>query len=74
VNNEEITFFNGTGLYLLQILVTGSFTFIAIWLFIHIRYENRDKKWFRAIFNGKEWNPVIKAMELLHQVSEYRKN
>jgi hypothetical protein len=72
--NQSMLDNGSTGLYILQILVTGSFTFIAIWLFIHIRYENRDKKWFRAIFNGKEWNPVIKAMELLHQVSEYRKN
>ena len=58
-----------------QWLITGSFTitfaFAAIWLFVNIRYENRDKKWFKLIFNGKEWTPLIKAMELLEQVEEY---
>jgi hypothetical protein len=65
---------NGNGwLYALQIIVTVSFTYAAIWLFVNIRYENSHKKWFRLIFNGKEWNPVIKAMELLQQVQEYRR-
>ena len=58
-----------------QWLITGSFTitfaFAAIWLFVNIRYENRDKKWFKLIFNGKEWTPLIKSMELLEQVEEY---
>jgi hypothetical protein len=60
-----------TFLYIIQILVTLSFTFIAVWLFLNIKYENRDKKWFRLIFNGKEWSPVIKSMELLNQLYEY---
>ena len=60
-------------LYGLQIIVTGSFTYAAIWLFINIRYENSHKKWFRFLFSGKEWNPVIKAMELLQQVEDYRR-
>lgn len=58
-----------------QWLITGSFTitfaFAAIWLFVNIRFENRDKKWFKLIFNGKEWTPLIKAMELLEQVEAY---
>lgn len=62
-----------TGLLLLQCFITAAFTYIAVWLFINIRYTNSDKKWFRFIFRGKEWDPVIKAMELLHQVQEYRR-
>jgi hypothetical protein len=57
----------------LQVIITALFTYPAIWLFINIKYENRDKKWFRLIFSGKEWDPVIKSMELLNQVSEYKK-
>lgn len=65
---------NGNGwLYGLQIIVTASFTCIAIWLFINIRYKNSHKKWFRLIFNGKEWDPVLKAMELMQQVADYRR-
>lgn len=58
-----------------QWLITGSvtlaFLFVAIWLFFNIKFENRDKKWFKLIFNGKEWTPLIKSMELLEQLDEY---
>lgn len=59
-------------LYILQMIVTLSFAFLAVWLFRNIRYENRDKKWFRFMFEGKEWSPVIKAMDLLNQIDEYQ--
>ncbi len=52
--------------------VTLAFAFAAIWLFFNIKYENRDKKWFRLLFTGIEWNPVIKSMELLSQIDEYK--
>lgn len=51
---------------------TASFTFIAIWLFVNIKYENRNKKWFQLIFCGKEWTPLMKSMELLEQVDDYK--
>lgn len=60
-------------LYIIQIAVTLLFTFLAVWLFVNIKFENRDKKWFRLIFEGKEWTPVIKSMELLSQIEEFRK-
>lgn len=58
-------------LYLFQIAVTLSFTYLAIWLFRNIKYENRDKKWFQLIFNGKEWTPVIKSMELYREIEAF---
>ena len=58
-------------LYVLQAMVTISFTVGAIWLFKNINYANRDKKWFQLLFSGKEWTPVMKSMELLRQVKEY---
>lgn len=51
---------------------TVSFTLIAIWLFVNIKYENRNKKWFRLIFRGKEWTPLMKSMKLLEQVDDYK--
>ena len=62
----------GLYLYILQIVITLLFSFIAVWLFRNIKYENREKKWFRLIFNGKEWSPVMKSMELLSHIDEYR--
>jgi hypothetical protein len=60
----------------LQWLITGTittlFTFVALWLFFNIKYENRNKKWFKFIFSGKEWTPLMKSLELLEQVEEYK--
>lgn len=56
----------------IQVLITLLFTFAAVWLFFNIRYENVGKKWFQLIFNGIEWNPIVKSMELLGQIEEYK--
>ena len=56
--------------YIIGFVVTLSFVYAAIWLFFKVRYGNRHKKWFRLIFNGKEWTPVIKSMEVLNQADE----
>jgi hypothetical protein len=57
--------------YGIQAVTTISFTFLAIWLFLNIKFENKEKKWFRLIFTGKEWSPLIKSMELLNQLNDY---
>ncbi|MBK8880845.1 MAG: hypothetical protein IPN67_00230 [Bacteroidales bacterium] len=46
--------------------------YASIWLFLNIRYENRNKKWFRWLFNGKEWDPIIESTELIRQIEEYK--
>lgn len=56
----------------MTVITTIVFTYAAIWLFFNIKYENRDKMWFRFIFNGKEWAPLMKSMELLEQVNKYK--
>lgn len=47
-------------------------TFAAIWLFLNIKYENKNKKWFQLIFSGKEWSALTKSIELLGQIEDYR--
>lgn len=70
---SESMFKNGNALfYLVQGVATFSFTYVAFWLFFHIKPENKDKKWFRLIFDGKEWTPVLKSMELLTQIEDYK--
>ncbi|HLV46604.1 hypothetical protein H1R16_02235 [Marnyiella aurantia] len=56
----------------MTVIATVLFTYVAIWLFFNIKYENRNKKWFKLIFNGKEWTPLMKSIELLEQVEEYK--
>ncbi|MDP2159976.1 MAG: hypothetical protein Q8K02_05810 [Flavobacterium sp.] len=58
--------------WIMTLIVTISFTFASVWLFFNIKYENRNKKWFQLIFNGNEWTPLMKSMELLEQVEEYK--
>jgi hypothetical protein len=56
----------------LPVVIALLFTGAAIWLFINIRFANKDKKWFRLIFRGREWDPILKAQELLLQIGEYK--
>ncbi|GAB3503930.1 hypothetical protein GCM10027341_33610 [Spirosoma knui] len=70
---SERMFETGTPFVLLiQVLVTGGFTYLAVWLFYNIRYENRHKKWFGWLFGGNEWSPMMKSMDLLNQVNDYK--
>ncbi len=69
--SEELLYNGGPLYYCIQGLVTGAFTWAAIWLFRHIRYENRHQRWFRLIFNGREWTPLMQSLNLLEQLEEY---
>ncbi|MBK7853605.1 MAG: hypothetical protein IPJ79_00630 [Bacteroidetes bacterium] len=64
----------GSNFYALffQLLITFSFLYLALWLFINIKAENMHKKWFKFIFNGKEWTPVIKSLEMLNETAAFK--
>jgi len=47
--------------------------YLGIWLFKNIRFENRDKKWFKFLLSGKEWDPMMKSADLLQQIEEAKK-
>lgn len=53
-------------------IITLLFCYVSIWLFLNIKSENKDKKWFKLIFQGKEWAPVIKSMELYKEMEEFK--
>lgn len=59
-------------LLIIQGIVTLTFTIAALWLFFNIKYENRNKKWFRIIFKGSEWTPLLNSLDLLNQVDEFK--
>lgn len=58
--------------WVIPLFFTASFTLLALWLLFNIKYENRNKKWFKLIFSGKEWTPLMKSLELLEQVEDYK--
>jgi len=70
--NERMFLAENWLLWVLQAIVTISFVYVALWLFFNIKYENRNKKWFKLIFRGKEWQPVLQSMELLNQIEQYQ--
>ncbi len=70
--NENILEYGNPLFWIIQGIVTLSFTIAAVWLFFNIRIENKDKKWFRMIFNGKEWTPLMKSIELLKLAEDYK--
>jgi hypothetical protein len=60
--------------FILQLVITVSFIFLGIWLFFNIKYENKDKKWFRLLFNGPEWSPIIKSIELCREIEAFKQD
>ena len=56
-----------------NIVVTGIFTYFSLWLFWNIKIENIDKKWMKWLFSDAEWISVIKAIDLLDQIDNYKK-
>ena len=70
--NEKMFVTENWSLWILQCVVTLFFTYLALWLFFNIKYENRQKKWFQVIFSGKEWQPILQSMELLNQIKQYQ--
>lgn len=59
-------------LLVVQVICTGALAYLAIWLFININIKNKDKRWFKQIFVGAEWNPIIKSMEMIEEIKAYK--
>jgi hypothetical protein len=62
----------GNVMYLLiNGLITLFFTYASLWLFFNIKYENKDKKWFKLLFDGPEWTPILKSIELYRDIESF---
>lgn len=57
----------------IQITVTAWFTIASVWLFFNIRLANKDRSWFRLLFAGREWQPILKAMELYENTESFQR-
>ncbi len=60
-------------LWMLPIVITGIFIFFAVWLYRNINYQNRNKRWFRILFSGEGWASILKAIEFLDEIEEFKK-
>ncbi len=57
----------------IHVSVALGMTFLAIWLYRNITVENRDKRWFRLLLGGVEWDPIMKSIDLLQQIDEAKR-
>ncbi|MEP7321636.1 MAG: hypothetical protein ABI761_06940 [Saprospiraceae bacterium] len=71
--NKSMMNNGNTFLWTIQILVTLVASYCSVWLFRNIRYENKNKKWFSLIFAGGEWSPVIRSIEFLNELGQFKK-
>ena len=67
-------FITGSGLafWTIAVPIVLLLTFGAIWLYRSITLANADRKWFRLLFNGIEWTPMLRAMEYLKEIDEFK--
>jgi hypothetical protein len=63
----------GIGYIIFQLSITGSFTFLAYWLYKNQKVENLDKKWFRTLIAGSGGKLVMKAMDFYKELEEFVK-
>lgn len=62
---------NASGAMLfVQLLATLAFTAAAVWLFVNIRPSNSNKKWFKMLFTGTEWTPLVESLRLLDELKQ----
>ena len=64
---------NPAAFLLISVPITLFFVFASGWLYRNINYKNADKKWFRILFGSKEWTSVVKAINFMKEIEEFRK-
>ncbi|HVM90219.1 MAG TPA: hypothetical protein VMT76_18665 [Puia sp.] len=64
---------NPTAFFFIAVPVTLFFAALSIWLYRNINYHNAGKRWFRILFSSKEWTSIIKAVNFLKEIEEFKK-
>jgi hypothetical protein len=49
------------------------FSWISVFLYRNINYNNTHKKWFKILFNSPEWVSLIKSAAFLKEIEEFKK-
>ena len=60
------------GAWLLFLIPFIGLCFLSIWLYKNIQPENIDRPWMKVLFSGRDWEPVVNAMDLLEQIEEMK--
>lgn len=62
----------GVGYLLFQLLMTGSFTFAALWIYKNLTVENSHKKWVKTLITGAGGRAISKALEFYEELEEFK--
>ncbi len=62
----------GWGYIIFQLLITGSFTFIAYWLYKNQTIQNVDKKWLKTLLQGSGGKSVMKALAFYKELEAFK--
>lgn len=57
---------------IIQVLVTGLFTYLAYWLYKNLTVQNAHKKWVRTLINGSGGKRIMKAMEFYNEIEQFK--
>ena len=61
-----------TIMLIFQFFITAFFTFLSVWLYRNINFENAGRKWFKILFSGKEWTSVTKAIAFMQEIEDFK--
>ena len=70
--SERLIGNNSMGFWAISVPVVILLSLGSLWLYRNITLANSHKKWFRILFNGIEWTPILRAMEYLKEIEEFR--
>jgi hypothetical protein len=60
--------------YFVHVPIVLLFAMAGIWLFKNINVKNMDKKWFRFLFQGREWLAILKSGQFLKEIESFKHN
>jgi hypothetical protein len=60
------------GLIILQVGITGAFTYLSIWLYKNQTIENMDKKWFKLFYKGSGGKRIEEALAFYKELETYK--
>ena len=71
---QEMIRSGGAAFWIFMSIFTGSFIAIALFLYKNISYKNINRKWVRTLLDGSGGKSVIKAMEFMNEIEEFKKD
>ena len=71
---QEMIQSGGAAFWIFMSIFTGSFIAIALCFYKNISYKNINRKWVRTLLDGSGGKSVIKAMEFMNEIEEFKKD